>query len=502
METHTETTTVANENIEEVVDMEVNRYGGNEWVYDDYPCSGPIFNELSEETKKMITWAITRRSVAIYDVTYYVYCRNTATWEQMHTRTAANELAEVIGINAPVNYFTALERYYETVVRLAFPVGKVEKSVCINTWRLTYRVEYVPGGPVVTMDVHPTVIENPRGDEYRRTYMFVTSPLLIPFPFEVPRRITIDLDNEIIFEILKPLRDDQKRDFLWRLGKCLTDGEAWPTVIILYGKDGHEGKGEFGKNITRMLTNVCVWTTIDLVGKASKWPKAEEVMRLARKRIIFCDECNIDEGMNHDNIKRWTSNSPVESEGMVAFLSQIIIGLTNTLGFAKRDTIKNSIGRRVIIYKMDKNMGKYKMFPKERINNSVRLQFVALALWYASAFVHPPVSLEMALETIFKRSVNYVTAGLVIDHSAAPEHAIVATAVMAIRSGVTIMRLVSTFSAMSKRLVAEPANAPPYVKGMSYTRYVLTPAGESYVFNNWGKASINLETLKEEIRLI
>lgn len=37
---------------------------------------------------------------------------------------------------------------------------------------------------------------------------------------------------------------------------------------------------------------------------------------------------------------------------------------------------------------------------------------------------------------------------------------------------------------------------------MSYTRYVLTPAGESYVFNSWGKASINLETLKEEVRLI
>jgi len=37
---------------------------------------------------------------------------------------------------------------------------------------------------------------------------------------------------------------------------------------------------------------------------------------------------------------------------------------------------------------------------------------------------------------------------------------------------------------------------------MSYTKYALTAAGESYVSNNWGKASINLETLKEEIRII
>ena len=34
--------------------------------------------------------------------------------------------------------------------------------------------------------------------------------------------------------------------------------------------------------------------------------------------ITLWAEAGIDEGMKHDNIKRWTSNSPVESEGMVA----------------------------------------------------------------------------------------------------------------------------------------------------------------------------------------
>lgn len=67
------------------------------------------------------------------------------------------------------------------------------------------------------------------------------------------------------------------RDFLWRLGiNCRTEEEIWPTIIILYDKDGHEGKG--------------------------------------------------------------------------AFLSKIMIELTNTLGSAKRDMkIKNSIGRRAVI---------------------------------------------------------------------------------------------------------------------------------------------------------
>src|SRR5579862_8778581 len=127
-------------------------------------------------------------------------------------------------------------------------------------------------------------------------YTFVTAPILIPFPFQIPRRIAVDLDNELVTEILRPLRDDQKRDFIWRLGRTISDTDRRPCVIILYGKDGHEGKGEFTKNITRLFASIAEWTTIDLIGRASKWPRGEIVMELASKRIIVCDECNIEEG--------------------------------------------------------------------------------------------------------------------------------------------------------------------------------------------------------------
>lgn len=39
------------------------------------------------------------------------------------------------------------------------------------------------------------------------------------------------------------------------------------------------------------------------------------------------------------------------------------------MGFAKRDTISNNIERRVIVYKMDKRMGDYKAFLKDKIDN-------------------------------------------------------------------------------------------------------------------------------------
>lgn len=42
---------------------------------------------------------------------------------------------------------------------------------------------------------------------------FVVSPIFIPRPHEIPRKIIVDFDNDMMAKILRPLRDDQKRDF-------------------------------------------------------------------------------------------------------------------------------------------------------------------------------------------------------------------------------------------------------------------------------------------------
>ncbi len=48
------------------------------WFYNDFPCAGPAYNELSDQDKMMVEWAIGRRPVAVKDITYYVYCRKMA----------------------------------------------------------------------------------------------------------------------------------------------------------------------------------------------------------------------------------------------------------------------------------------------------------------------------------------------------------------------------------------------------------------------------------------
>ncbi|KAL2353510.1 hypothetical protein BJ546DRAFT_1062309 [Cryomyces antarcticus] len=416
----------------------------------------------------------------------------------MESATAAHEIVDVTGINAPVNYAAALQRFYPLLSRLAFAVGELSRSVCIGTYRLTFDVEFTDEGPVVSYKPHKTVIGNPRGDEHTRMYMFVTSPIVMPFPFPCPVKTVVDLEGEMLNQILLPLRDDQKLDFMWRIGNALTDPVRNPCVIIFYGAGGEEGKSVLATNISRVLGKGVEWTVTDLIGKDSKWPDARLVMKLAEKRLIVCDECGIDQDMNYNNIKRWTSNAPVQSDGMSAYLSQTIIGISNKMGFAAKAAINNSIGRRVVIYKMDKELGKLRSFPAGAVNSYVKMQFIGACLSVSSLYERAPMSLEIALYTLFRRSSNFITAGLTIDYNSPPHYCIVSTAVMATRIGVTIDRLVSCFSAMSNRLVCVPRYGTPFVFGLRYTRPFLTKVGEEYVARHWEKEYIDLETLESE----
>ncbi|KAL9023339.1 MAG: hypothetical protein Q9196_007263 [Gyalolechia fulgens] len=69
---------------------------------------------------------------------------------------------------------------------------------------------------------------------------------------------------------------------------------------------------------------------------------------------------------------------------------------------------------------------------------------------------------------------------------------------MAIRTGVSIQKLVSCFSAISNMLVCVPPYGTPFVVGLTYQRTSLTKAGQEYVARHWQKDVIDLGTLKQE----
>lgn len=112
------------------------------------------------------------------------------------------------------------------------------------------------------------------------------------------------------------------------------------------------------------------------------------------------------------------------------------------------------------------------------------------------------MSLEIALYTLFRKSVNFVTAGTVLDNHSSAHHCIVCTAIMSMRVGVSIDRLVQCFAAMSSRLVCMPKYGIPFVFGLWHPSSELTKYGESYVSRNWSKETVDLETLVSECKII
>lgn len=102
---------------------------------------------------------------------------------------------------------------------------------------------------------------------------------------------------------------------------------------------------------------------------------------------------------------------------------------------------------------MAKRLGKLKAFPKDAIANRVRMQFISMDFSMSSCYERAPVSLEMALESEFKKSVNHITAGIFIDPDAIDSDCRRATGIFATRTGVSIEKLAGTFAARSARLV-------------------------------------------------
>lgn len=147
------------------------------------------------------------------------------------------------------------------------------------------------------------------------------------------------------------------------IGKAFTDPHRYTCAIIFYGATGEEDRSALGLNISRITGTGIKETVTDLIGKTSKWPDSDEAMRLAQKWMVICDECGIEDDFNYNNLKRWTSDPPVQSKAGSANLSQTIIGISNKLEFAVKAAINNSIGRRSVIYGMDKKLGKPDPFP-------------------------------------------------------------------------------------------------------------------------------------------
>ena len=488
------TITMVNSNTEMTINSGVMSF------IDGFPLWGPLSNRLKPAQMALIEKLYKDRLVVTDGITHYLFCAGVGSWSQLYSEVAGYELLEMTGINAPVNYSKALKWAYALAERVSFPISRVHTSICIGTFRLMFVTEYTERTLIVHFFPHAAVIDSGGLDRmYERIFTFVTSPITFPNPVTIPTRVVIDSDDEIISKILLPLRYDQKLDFLWRIGKAVIDRVTNPSVIVFFGKEGHEGKTKLAEAITRILSNAVVWVNEDLFGSDSKWPNADTVMTLCQKRILICDECKIKDGFSYNNIKKWTSEAPVTMEGRTGYLSQTAIIISNDIPFYEKAAVNNSIGRRLVIYHMKKNLKKFKPLDRSEITNQVAIRFISYAISIATAFENAPVSLPIALYTVFRKNVNKITAGLIYDVATSRSDAVAATCGMAMRCGVAPRRLCSAFAAISPSLVTFPEYGCPYVKSIRTRGIALTEHGVD-IINKWrtaNKGIIDLQAMLE-----
>lgn len=473
---------------------------------DDFPFWGPLAMSMAPESKAVIEELHQNRHVVTDGISYYVYCESVASWMQLYSEIASRKLLRITGINAPVNYAGPLQETYALAKRIALPIGRLHPSVCVGTYRLVFVIEWRGDGYVIVHYKPHMPVTNSGGRDvmYARIYCFVRSPIILPSPSTCPYRVPISFDDYIINKILMPLRDDQKLDFMFRIGRAYMDPIKDPSVMVLYGKIGHEGKTELAKAISRLMPDAVEWVSEDLFGSKSEWPKVDTVMELCAKRILICDECKIEDGFSYNNVKKWTSQSPISMGGRVGFLSQSAIITSNKIPFYEKSAVNNSIGRRLVVYHMNKNLEKYEPVDPSEITNTVRLRFMSICLSCTASFSHPPVSLPIALYTVFRKNVNRMTAGLAYDVASSSMECIAGTSVMSVRCGVSIKTLCTAFSAISPKLVCKPRYGCTYILSIRTLKRTITHHGIDVV-NKRAEANvpkINLDALIERLRVV
>ncbi|GAB0495117.1 hypothetical protein MMPV_006415 [Pyropia vietnamensis] len=445
-----------------------------------HPYSIEAMNMMSVKGEMLVEIARARRFVEFRGA-FYFFSTQMMCWYQICTTIAATELLDLLDITAPVNFAVAFSRFIPLIKRLSIPIADVPKSVCIATDRLTYAID--PDTGVVRFEACTqlilTTMERVMGTVAigGRQSMFCTSSVQWR---HIPRSIAPDPDSETVEMILMPLRPDQRKDLLWRLGAMVVDGGARPSVIVLYGPTGSEGKSSLMISISEAFPGTMMWVSRDLIGSKPTMPSQMELASWAQCRGIVCDGVSIRDGMNYDCIRRWTSNSPVEVNGMHLMLRQTIFAAANDLGFMERSAMTNSIGRRLVIYSMSRSFAAESVRPARMIP-AVAAQIMAMALTEFEASPHPPTSLEIALLTVFRKSVGFITGGLIIDPHATPDQCRAATTVIKIRVGVEIDEVTSVFEAINPKLVGRSGEEwrTPYIKGIRCRVVRVTEEGKA-----------------------
>lgn len=173
-------------------------------------------------------------------------------------------------------------------------------------------------------------------------------------------------------------------------------------MIVFYGPDEHEGKTILAKNLVKLLLGAVMWSSEDLAGQKSKWPRVDDVRRMCEKRKPMCNVCKTKGGSSYQRIKRWISDAPVQWQDRL---------LVSDVELHDKNAVDNSIGKRLAIYDMRESLGKFAPLLDGAINHKVRLPVRGVGQCVQSSHTYATI----AMYTMFRESINTITAGMEYD---------------------------------------------------------------------------------------
>lgn len=195
-----------------------------------------------------------------------------------------------------------------------------------------YKAVYTDDELFVYYQPHLLVIDRGSKNSLQdRIDWFVVSIIVKPSPFARPWVVKVNYEDKVLNGILNPLRDNQKTDVLWTLGKMLVNVHEAGCVTVSYGRNGQEGKTQSKMTLTRMFIDAIKWVSEDLFGSLATWPDTDTLMALYEKRIVVSDKSKINDRFLYNKIKRWTSGAPVSTNSRTGYMSQVVYIIANNI---------------------------------------------------------------------------------------------------------------------------------------------------------------------------
>ncbi len=343
----------------------------------------------------------------------------------------------------------ALKKYYAIVVMNAHTLSNVPESVCIYDTRFTFAISLENDNNVIDFEPCPPLLQVETVDVEQSVHAININPLML---FIRPVRVVLDENEKMYRSIVDPLSDDQERFLMWLIGCSLIDGLQQARLLIFYGKSGMEGKTTLMKNIENMLTGtVSTFTRNPFVAK-EQILTVQEMHEMSASRICLFDEGDYDKGFNISNVKKLVSGFLYHVSDLSFIMNKLLITSCNKLGFSEREMNDNTLVRRHDVICFEKSMQGRGKQVLGNVTDLKRMNYAGIAMCVASRYENAPMNIYMALFSIFKKSTDGYTAGVIRKLNSTIAECMAAGHVIAMRSGIEYTKLMGLICAKSPDL--------------------------------------------------